>query len=238
MRTIYNTICTARTDNKKLIGLLIDPDKTTPEEIPQLSKIWGHRITHILIGGSLVETDYLDELLTVLREHTSLPILLFPGDPSQISDKADGLLFLTLLSGDNPLYLNGHHIQAAPILEKHSLEIISTAYLLIDGDHISSVERVSNTKPLPQNNIEIIKNTALAGQYLGCQLIYLEAGSGARKKIDEKIIKKVRQHTKIPLIVGGGIRDKEAIDTAHEAGADMVIIGTAFENDSNFFKSF
>jgi len=164
-----------------------------------------------------------------------LPILLFPGNPSQISIEAHGILFLTLLSGRNPDFLIEHQVKAAPFLKKTNLEIISTGYILIDGGNQTAVASVSKTIPLPRHNSDIAVATALAGEFLGNKLIYLEAGSGANLSIPLETISLVSKNIGIPLIVGGGIKDIQGIDDAYAAGADLVVIGTAFENDSNFF---
>ena len=164
-----------------------------------------------------------------------MPILLFPGNSSQISQEADGILFLQLLSGRNPDYLIEHQIDAVPILEKTKLEIISTGYILIESGSETAVERVSKTKPLDRNKNDYAAQTAKAGALIGNKLIYLEAGSGAQKAVPLEMISTVAKRISVPLIVGGGIRSKDGIDAAYTAGADMVVIGTAFENDINFF---
>ena len=198
-------------------------------------KINQSSATHIFVGGSSFEGNNLGELIIQLKQKTALPILLFPGNPSQISSEADGILFLILLSGRNPDYLVEYQIQAIPILEKTNLEIISTGYILIESGGKTAVERVSKTKPLPRNNSEYVAQTSKAGEFMGNKLIYLEAGSGAQNAVPLEMIKRVSENISIPLIVGGGIRSKTEIDDAFKAGADMVVIGTAFENDLNFF---
>ena len=163
--------------------------------------------------------------------------MLFPGNPSQISAAADGILFLMLLSGRNPDYLVEYQIQSVPLIEKTNLEIISTGYILIESGSETAVERVSKTKPMPRNNIDYVAQTAKAGEFIGNKLIYLEAGSGAQNAVPLEMIKCVAEKIAIPLIVGGGIRSKNEIEEAFECGADLVVIGTAFENDTNFFSS-
>ncbi len=237
MKKIYEEIVLAKAQNQKMLAILLDPDKIEMEQLPVLAeKIKASPATHVLVGGSIVESNRIDELVLFLKEKLSLPVLLFPGNPSQISVYADGILFLSLLSGRNPDYLIEHHVNAVPILKKSNLEIISTGYLLIESGGETAVERVSQTKPLGRNNLPIVCQTAKAGEYLGSKLIYLEAGSGARSAIPLAIIKAVADEISIPMIVGGGIRSQQAIQEAFEAGADMVVIGTAFENDSNFFN--
>jgi phosphoglycerol geranylgeranyltransferase len=237
MTNIYNTIVQAKTENKKLLAILLDPDKIVWENLEFLiQKINQSPATHIFIGGSHVQNNILDELIISLKQKISLPIVLFPGNPSQISAEADAILFLSLISGRNPDYLIEHQVNAVPILKKTQLEIISTGYILIESGNETAVARVSNTKPLDRNNSDYATHTAQAGEMLGHKLIYLEAGSGAKQAVPFEMIKKVSENIKIPLIVGGGIIDLHGIQKAYEAGADLVVVGTAFENDHNFFN--
>lgn len=237
MKTIYSEILKAKEKGSKLLAILLDPDKITVAQLSVLiPKINQSPATHLFIGGSLVTSNILDELITILKRDCALPVVLFPGNPSQISDKADGILFLSLISGRNPDYLIAHQVQAASILKRTQLEIIPTGYVLIESGTQTAVERVSETKPLDRSNIDLVVSTALAGEMLGHQLIYLEAGSGAKQAVPTNMITAVAQNIKIPLIVGGGIKDLQAIQLAHVAGADLVVIGTAFENDINFFN--
>lgn len=238
MINIYNEILLAKTESKKLLAILLDPDKLAVENLSNLiQKINQSPATHIFVGGSSFNGTHLDELIIELKSKINLPILLFPGNPSQISDKADGILFLTLLSGRNSDYLIEHQVNAVPILNKTNLEIISTGYILIESGNETAVERVSKTKPLDRNNPEYVLQTAQAGEFIGNKLIYLEAGSGAKISVPTEMITLVSQNIKIPLIVGGGIRSKQEIENAFSSGADLVVIGTAFENDSNFFDN-
>jgi len=237
MINIYNEILLAKVESKKLLAILIDPDKVSMESVNNLiQKINQSPATHILVGGSSFDGTHLDELIIELKSKTNLPIVLFPGNPSQISDKADGILFLTLLSGRNPDYLIEHHVNAVPILNKTNLEVISTGYILIESGSETAVERVSQTKPLDRNNPEYVLQTAQAGVFIGAKLMYLEAGSGAKWTVPTDMISLVSQNINVPLLVGGGIRSKAEMDAAYQAGADMVVIGTAFENDINFFN--
>lgn len=238
MINIYNEILLAKTESKKLLAILLDPDKLSVENLSNLiQKINQSPATHIFVGGSSFNGTHLDELIIELKSKINLPILLFPGNPSQISDKADGILFLTLLSGRNSDYLIEHQVNAVPILKKTNLEIISTGYILIESGNETAVERVSQTKPLDRNNPEYVLQTAQAGEFIGTKLIYLEAGSGAKLSVPTEMITLVSQNIKVPLIVGGGIRSKQEIENAFSSGADLVVIGTAFENDSNFFDN-
>ncbi|MCL4170205.1 UNVERIFIED_CONTAM: hypothetical protein GTU68_065532, partial [Idotea baltica] len=189
----------------------------------------------IFIGGSVVNDNVTEALVLEIKLHTELPVVLFPGDIMQITNSADALLFLSLLSGRNPDYLIGKHIQSISKLRNTSLEIIPTGYILIEGGKKTAVEKVTGTKPMLRNNIQEIMDTAKAGQLLGMKLIYLEAGSGAKKALTESIISQVKNELSIPLIVGGGIKSKFELDNAYNAGADLVVIGTAFEKDESFF---
>ncbi len=237
MIILYNDILLSKKANQKLLAILIDPDKIDLSEINLLSqKINQSPATHIFIGGSSFKGNHLDEIITKLKSSILLPIILFPGNPSQISDKADAILFLSLISGRNPDYLIEHQINAVPIIKKTNLQVISTGYVLVESGKKTAVERVSQTKPLSKNNPEYILQTAQAGEMLGNKLIYLEAGSGADWPIPAEIITLVSQNIQIPLIVGGGIRSFSEIKKAHNAGADLVVIGTAFENDLDFFE--
>lgn len=235
---LYNQILSAKNKSKKLLAILIDPDKVSIISIQVLAeKIKQSPATHIFVGGSSFEGTHLNEIIIQLKSKIKLPIMLFPGNPSQISAEADGILFLMLLSGRNPDYLIEHQIDAVPILEKTSLEIISTGYILIESGSETAVERVSKTKPLSITNTEYIAQTAKAGELIGNKLLYLEAGSGALNAVPVEIIKRVSKRISVPLIVGGGIRSKMQIEQAYAAGADIVVIGTAFENNFNFFNN-
>lgn len=235
---IYQQILEAKHQGQKLLAILLDPDKIELENLDHLLlKINQSPATHIFVGGSIVETTILEELMTALKQKTKLPVVIFPGDPSQISSQADAILFLSLLSGRNPDYLIEYQVQAAPILKKTNLEVISTGYILIESGNETAVARVSKTKPLNRENFDLVLATAQAGEMLGNKLIYLEAGSGAKNPVPLKMIELIAENVEIPIIVGGGIVDLHAIQNAYKAGADLVVIGTAFENDSHFFEA-
>ncbi|MFV8341826.1 geranylgeranylglyceryl/heptaprenylglyceryl phosphate synthase [Flavobacterium sp. XS2P39] len=237
MTNIYNNILKAKSENGKLLAILIDPDKVVWENLDYLIlKINQSPATHIFIGGSLVRSNIIDELIICIKQKINLPIVLFPGNPTQISNEADAILFLSLISGRNPDFLIEHQVKAAPILKQTQLEIISTGYILIESGNKTAVERVSKTKPLDRDDIDYVIQTAQAGEMLGNKLIYLEAGSGAKQAVPIQMIKKISQNIEIPLLVGGGIVDLQGIQNAYYAGADLVVIGTAFENDMNFFN--
>lgn len=237
MERVYQDILQAKSERKKLLAILLDPDKIKWNELLMLfEKIKSSNATHVFVGGSTVQEQITDKLVEQLKNHIQLPIVLFPGDFTQISDKADAILFLSLLSGRNPEYLIEQHIKAVPVLQKTNLEIIPTSYILLDGGKQTAVSRVSGTNPISQNDSELIVNTAKAGEYLGHKLVYLEAGSGATIPVSEKIIKNVSKNVSIPIIVGGGIRTQKQMDLAYEKGADLVVIGTAFEENLDFFE--
>lgn len=236
--TIYNQILQSKASNQKLLAILLDPDKIVWENLTHLiDRINQSPATHIFVGGSIVESKILDELILRIKQDVPLPVILFPGDPSQISEYADGILFLSLISGRNPDYLIEYQVNAVPILNQMNLEVIPTGYLLIESGAQTAVERVSETKPLDRNNIDYVVHTAQAGEMLGKKLIYLEAGSGAKQAVPLEMIQRVSQNIKIPLIVGGGIIDLKGIENAYKSGANLVVIGTAFENDVNFFNT-
>lgn len=234
---IYKEITNAFRENRRLLAVLLDPDKVDINHIENLvQKINQSPATHIFIGGSLVFSNLIEQLIAEIKLFTKLPILLFPGHPSQIAENADGILFLSLLSGRNPDYLIEHHVKSAPLLKKSNLEIIPTAYLLIESGGLTAVEKVSKTVPILRKHIEEAVATAQAGELMGNKLIYLEAGSGALQAVPKEMIEQVSNSVEIPVIVGGGIRTKEGIELAYKSGATMVVIGTAFENDAEFFN--
>lgn len=233
---IYQQIIQAKTDGQKLLAILLDPDKIVWENLQDLLfKINQSPATHIFVGGSIVKTTILEELMTELKQKTNLPVVIFPGDPSQISPQADAILFLSLLSGRNADYLIEYQVQAAPILKKTNLEVLSTGYILIESGNETAVARVSKTQPLDRKDLDLVLATAQAGEMLGNKLVYLEAGSGAKKAVPLEMIALIAQNIEIPIIVGGGIVDLQGIQEAYNAGADLVVIGTAFENNSHFF---
>ncbi len=226
----YNSFLKSVAQNRKQLAILIDPDKFNISKTSSFLKNVPLETTHLFVGGSTVFNGETEETVKALKAKTKLPIFLFPGDHSHITPLANALLFLTLLSGRNAEYLVGQQIKSISTLKNSTLEIISTGYILIDGGNDSSVSKVTKTKPLPQENVEEIVNTALAGQYMGAKLIYLEAGSGAKFTVNPEIISEVKRAINIPLIVGGGIKTEIKKQNAYKAGADMVVMGTAFEN--------
>ncbi len=225
----YKSFLKSVAGKEKQLTILIDPDKFDVSQTKSFLNKIPRETTHLFVGGSTVTNDETEKTVKALRAETKLPIFLFPGDYSQITPLADALLFLTLLSGRNAEYLVGQQVKSISKLRDSSLEIIPTGYILIDGGNDSAVSRVTQTEPLPQENLELIVNTALAGQFMGAKLIYLEAGSGAKFSIKPEIISEVKKAIKIPLIVGGGIKTESQKEIAYGAGADMVVMGTAYE---------
>jgi len=226
---IYKDIITSAAKGKKMAAVLIDPDKFSAEKAGHFLNHLPGWITHIFIGGSTDAGNRTEHTVLCVKSLSKLPVILFPGDHSQITELADGILFLNLVSGRNPEYLIGQQVKAAEKLHKASLEIIPTGYILIDGGKECAVERVSKTKPISQDDISLIVNTALAAQLMGNKLIYLEAGSGALDPVSPDIIKAVKEVVSIPMIVGGGIRTRQQQRMALDAGADLLVVGTAFE---------
>lgn len=234
---IYQQIIQAKIDGQKLLAILLDPDKIVWENLDHLLlKINQSPATHIFVGGSIVRTTILEDLMTALKQKTNLPVIIFPGDPSQISSQADAILFLSLLSGRNADYLIEYQVQAANS-QKTNLEVISTGYILIESGNETAVARVSKTQPLDRQDLNLVLATAQAGEMLGNKLVYLEAGSGAKQSVPLEMIQLIAQNIEIPIIVGGGIANLKGIQQAYNAGADLVVIGTAFENNSHFFES-
>ncbi len=227
--SIYQTFEEAKLLNNQLLAILIDPDKFELSEAADFLDRIPPETTHIFVGGSSVAEGKTDALIRRIKLYSAHPVIIFPGDFTQISNAADALLFLSLLSGRNPEYLIGQQVKSVERLKHTELEVIPTSYILIDGGNESAVARVTETKPIPQEEIETIVNTAKAGELLGAKLVYLEAGSGAEYPVNPDIISEVQNEISIPLIVGGGIRSLEQLKAAYNAGADMVVMGTAFE---------
>lgn len=210
--------------------MLIDPDELSREHIAEtVANICAYRPDFVFAGGSLITTNEFDEKLRHIRAHCSLPLVLFPGSPTQLTEHVDAVLFLSLLSGRNAELLIGHHVTAAPRIRELGIEAVATAYLLVDGGRPTTASYISGTQPIPRNKPAIAAATALAGELLGMHVIYLDAGSGADQPVPAATIRAVRENTHLPIIVGGGIQTAAQRDEAHAAGADLVVIGTAIE---------
>lgn len=226
-----------RFNGSKQIAILIDPETYANQSsklVEICKKINLSKLDFVFIGGSTVSTDDFDNCMSILKEHCKVPIVIFPGSPNQISEDADAILLLSLISGRNPDFLIGHHVQVAPLLNKIDLEILPTGYILVDGGNLSSVAYVSQTTPIPQDKTSIVANTALAGIQLGLKNIFIDAGSGAKRAVSPEIIAKVKSTCQVPLIVGGGFKSVAEIKNAFDSGANVVVIGNKIEDDINF----
>jgi putative glycerol-1-phosphate prenyltransferase len=234
---IYEQLTTGKKEAKKAFAVLIDPDKVNPAQIAELCAIANEAaVDYLFVGGSLVVTNHLDEVVQNVKKETDIPVILFPGSPSQVSRYADGLLYLSLISGRNPELLIGQHVISAPIVRQSGLEIISTGYMVIDGGAPTTVSYISNAAPIPHDKNEIAVCTAMAGEMLGMKCIYMDAGSGARRPITEAMISAVSAHINIPLVVGGGITNPEKAYLNCRAGADVIVVGNAIEKDISLLR--
>jgi len=220
---------------KKSIAVLVDPDKVEDTtRLQQLINLANENcVDYFFVGGSLVTTTNLSDVVKVIKENVTIPVILFPGNAIQIEPNADALLFLSLISGRNPELLIGQHVVAAPIIKNTRLEVIPTGYVLVNSGRTTSVAYISNTMPIPDDKYSLAACTAMAGEMLGLQAIYMDAGSGAEKEISARMISTVRKAVNVPLIIGGGINTSRKAITALEAGADMIVIGNALEKDIN-----
>jgi putative glycerol-1-phosphate prenyltransferase len=231
-KDIYSSLCQRKANAKKSFAVLVDPDKVNDEKMDQLIQLAvAARVDYFFVGGSLVISDYLDQCVQYIKRSCAIPVLLFPGSPSQISKYADALLYLSLISGRNPELLIGQHVVSAPVIKQSGLEIMSTGYMVIDGGAPTTVSYISNAAPLPADKNEIAMCTAMAGEMLGMKLIYMDAGRGAKRPITERMIEKVANCIDVPLIIGGGITDPEKAYLNCKAGADVIVVGNAIEKD-------
>ncbi|RTL47777.1 MAG: geranylgeranylglyceryl/heptaprenylglyceryl phosphate synthase [Sphingobacteriales bacterium] len=236
-QTLYHQITEKKQTGKKSFAVLIDPDKVNHSSIEQLVQLSvDARVDYFLVGGSLVISNHLDECIRQIKAACNIPVLLFPGSPSQVSKYADALLYLSLISGRNPELLIGQHVVSAPFVRKSGLEIIPTGYMVIDGGAPTTVSYISNATPIPSDKNDIAMCTAMAGEMLGMKLIYMDAGSGAKRPITETMIALVAQHIEVPLIIGGGITDAEKAYLNCKAGADIIVVGNAIEKDASLIK--
>jgi putative glycerol-1-phosphate prenyltransferase len=235
---ILETIKRKTEAGKKVFAVLIDPDKLSDQNLlMQIAAMEAALPDIILVGGSLVASK-VEHAVGVLKKHLAIPVILFPGSLLQLTPNADGILFISLISGRNPDLLIGNHVVSAPVIKRFGIEVISTGYILIEGGTTTSVEYMSQTKPIPTNKNDIAVATALAGEMLGHKLIYLEGGSGALHPVSVEMIKAVKENISIPLIVGGGLNTTDKIKDACDAGADIIVVGNAFEKDITLLKDF
>lgn len=237
MSPIYNDLLSAKQRGEKRLAILFDPDQFHQPNMEQALELAIEcKVDYFFIGGSLVVNANLDPMLVEIRKRCNIPLLLFPGSSFQLSYRADGILFLSLISGRNPELLIGQHVMAAPYLKMSPLEIISTGYILVDGGVQTSVQYISNTSPIPAGKDDIAVCTALAGEMLGLKTIYLEAGSGANNPVSETMIAAVHGAINVPLIVGGGIRTPEKVAANFRAGADVIVVGNVIEKDPGLIR--
>lgn len=230
--SVYTSIQSKKYEAQKSFAVLIDPDKITPAGIDILCKMAvDAKVDYFFVGGSLVISNRLDDVILQIKKNCNIPVLLFPGSPSQISRYGDALLYLSLISGRNADLLIGQHVISAPFIKQSGLEIISTGYMVVDGGSPTTVSYISNALPLPADKQEIAMCTAMAGEMLGMKLIYMDAGSGAKRPVHENLISAVAENISIPLVVGGGITDPEKAYHNCKAGADLIVIGNAIEKD-------
>ncbi|HMW37977.1 MAG: geranylgeranylglyceryl/heptaprenylglyceryl phosphate synthase [Saprospiraceae bacterium] len=231
-KSVYDQIIDNKNQGKKSVAVLIDPDHHKLANLEATLTIANRQhVDYFFVGGSLIIQDRMDECLRLIRERSSIPAVLFPGNCFQISEYADALLFLSLISGRNPEYLIGKHVEAAPKLHMTSLEIIPTGYMIIDGQNSNTAAYISQTMPIPSDKVEIAVATSLAAELLGFKLLYLDAGSGAQKAVNPEMISRVSALIKIPIITGGGIKSGSQAISLFKAGADILVIGNAIEKD-------
>lgn len=238
---IFDAILADVAAGKKLYWILLDPDDFTleaAEEVAKTAESCG--VNGILVGGSLMESNHLDDFVATLKRACSLPVILFPGDASQVSSEADAILFMSLISGRNPELLIGEQVKGALKIKASGVEPIPLGYMLIESGTTTSVEFMSNTTPIPRDKSGIAVAHALAGQYLGMKMLYLEAGSGAQFSVPDEMISKVASSVDIPVVVGGGIRTEEEFLAKLQAGANIVVTGNLLKNESgiSLMKSF
>lgn len=231
---IHQHIVGSKAAGRKLFAILVDPDHFDIKAIETAEEC---NVDYLMIGGSLLTSGKIDDCVDRIRKITNIPVLLFPGSTLQLTQKADAILLLSLISGRNPELLIGKHVEAAPFIKSSGIEVLPTGYILIEGGNATSVAYMSNTLPIPYAKPEIAACTALAGEQLGLKLIYLEAGSGALYPVSTEMINAVNKEISLPIIVGGGINSSEKALAAFKAGADMVVVGTAAENKVEVIRS-
>lgn len=235
MKSIYEAL---KDRSLKRLGLLVDPDGYDDRGLEELIGFVNQYPPDLLLVGGSMLLKPIDLTVTALKLGTRKPVFIFPGNLFQLSDRADGILFLSLISGRNPEFLIGNHVLAAPHLGRSGIEVIPTGYMLIGDGKMSSVEYMSNTTPIPGDKSDIAVATAMAGEMLGFKALYLEAGSGASHTVQPGLVAAIRKNISLPLLVGGGIRTRESARELYAAGADMLVVGNAIEQDHRLLKDF
>lgn len=231
-REIYRRLQLLKTEQKSGFAVLADPDKIATEEVPRLAKLCNEAgVDYLFIGGSLLMAHQMETCISIFRKESDIPVILFPGSPSQVTPLADALLYLSLISGRNADLLIGQHVVSAPLVKASGLEIISTGYILVDGGVQTTVSYMSHSMPIPADKPEIALCTAWAGEMQGNHVIYMDAGSGARNPISTDMIRKVSSNIGVPLFIGGGISTPEKVRENCEAGANIIVVGNAIERD-------
>ncbi len=234
---IYQQIIQKKSDGLKQFAILVDPDKINNDQIERLCNAATESgVDYIFVGGSLITNNSLSNCVRRIRYACQLPVVLFPGNGTQVDEQADAILFLSLISGRNADLLIGKHVDSAPLIREKQLEAISTGYMLIESGNITTALYMSNTSPIPADKPDIAACTAMAGEMLGLKMIFMDGGSGAKNPISEDMIRIVRKSIQVPLIVGGGIRTPEKAAANCKAGADMIVIGNSLEKDPGLLK--
>ena len=233
MGEVLHVIETAKAKGRTLLAVLIDPDFGQDEARLErtVQNACMAKADLIFVGGSLLTSATFDRCVSLVKKWSDRPVVLFPGSPAQLSQHADAVLFLSLISGRNAELLIGHHVTAAPTIRAMGIEAIPTGYMLIDGGKPTTVSYVSQTLPIPQDKPSIAAATAIAGELLGLRTIYMDTGSGAMHTVSPEMIAAVRKSVDLPIIIGGGIRDARTARALADAGADVLVVGTAFEED-------
>lgn len=234
---LYQHFVKNKQQGQKSLAVLIDPDKVDDYKIEQLVTLaLNSKVDYLFVGGSLIISNNLDACIQQIKSLCHIPVILFPGSPAQVSKYADALLYLSLVSGRNAELLIGQHVVSAPFVRKSGLEIMPTGYMVIDGGAPTTVSYISNATPIPSDKNEIALCTAMASEMLGMKLIYMDAGSGAKRPITESMIEMVSSQIEAPLIIGGGITYPEKAYLNCKAGADVIVIGNAIEKDPSLIK--
>jgi len=234
---IYKSLEERKKTGRKSFSVLIDPDKVNHSLLDELMDLSIQAsVDYFLVGGSLVISNHLDDVVKHIKQNCPIPVILFPGSPTQLSKYADALLYLSLISGRNAELLIGQHVVSAPVVRQSGLEIMPTGYMVIDGGAPTTVSYISNASPIPADKNEIAMCTAMAGEMLGMKLIYMDSGSGAKRPVSETMIEHVAKTISVPLIIGGGIIEPEKAYRNCKAGADVIVVGNAIEKDASLIK--